>query len=46
VLIEILAVPPCRHSGGEQGLDFGGQIERFVVDGIVERFDPESVAGG
>jgi hypothetical protein len=46
MLIEILVVPARRHSGGEKGLDFGGQIKRVVGDGVVERFDPETVAGG
>ena len=45
-LIEGLVVPAFRHSGGEQGLDFGGQIKRVVLDGVVERFNSETVARG
>jgi hypothetical protein len=38
-------VPARTHSGDEQGLDFGGQIKRAVVDDVVERLDPETVTG-
>jgi hypothetical protein len=45
-LMEALVVPAPRHSGNKQRLDFGGQIKRAVVDGVVERFDPETIARG
>src|SRR5262249_43343382 len=41
-----LVVPARRHSGDEQGLDFGGQKKRAVMDRVVEWFDPETVTGG
>jgi hypothetical protein len=45
-LIKTLVVPARRHSGGEQGFDFGGQIKRMVVEGVVDGLDPKTVAGG
>src|SRR5258708_363810 len=45
-LIKTPVAPAPRHSGGQQGFDFGGQIKRMVVEGVVEGLDPKTVAGG
>src|SRR6185369_15014262 len=46
MLIEILLIPPSRHAGSKQCLDFGSDINRAIVNGIMKWFDAKPVPSG
>jgi hypothetical protein len=44
MVVERLGIPARRHTGGEERLHLGGEIERATVPGIEQRLDAEPVA--